>query len=61
MQPLYAGALPVIINATVLNAMGVAGWLEGPPVYCASDAGGKLLHVQFGYSEVRACVCYIVR
>eukprot|EP00955_Chlamydomonas_euryale_P048609 354031-Chlamydomonas_euryale.AAC.5 len=28
-QPLYAGALPVVVNVTLLNGMGVVGWLEG--------------------------------
>jgi len=50
-QAMYAGAMPVIINATILNAMGVAGNLEGPPVFTASDVGGKLLHIQFEWSE----------
>lgn len=51
-QPLYAFALPVVLNATVVNGMGNTGYFHGKPVYNATDEGGKLLHVTFEYSEV---------
>lgn len=53
-QPLYAGAMPMIFNATVLNALGVTGHLEAAPVFYAADEGGSLLHITCEWSEVRA-------
>ena len=50
----YAGALPLVVNLTVLNGMGVAGRLEGPPSFQATDEGGAHLHVDFMHSEVGA-------
>ncbi|KAJ4958200.1 hypothetical protein NE237_025311 [Protea cynaroides] len=51
-QPLYAGAMPVIFNATILNGLGVIGYVEGPPTWHPSDAIGNLLNIHFTYSEV---------
>jgi membrane-bound transcription factor site-1 protease len=51
-QPLYAHALPVVLNATVVNGMANTGYFEGPPVYEGLDEGGKMLHVTFKYSDV---------
>jgi membrane-bound transcription factor site-1 protease len=51
-QPLYAHALPVVLNATVVNGMANTGYFEGPPVYEGLDEGGKMLHVTFQYSDV---------
>ncbi|KAI8023194.1 Subtilisin-like protease SBT6.1 [Camellia lanceoleosa] len=51
-QPLYAGAMPVIFNATILNGMGVIGYVESPPTWHPSDEEGNLLSVHFTYSEV---------
>ncbi|XP_028751917.1 subtilisin-like protease SBT6.1 [Neltuma alba] len=51
-QPLYAGAMPVIFNATILNGMGVVGYVEGPPIWHPSDEEGNLLSIHFTYSEV---------
>ncbi|GIL57416.1 hypothetical protein Vafri_12651 [Volvox africanus] len=50
-QYMYAGALPVMFNATLLNGQGVVGWLEGPPVWHPSDPGGELLHLTFEWSD----------
>eukprot|EP00208_Stichococcus_sp_RCC1054_P004683 CAMPEP_0206137894 /NCGR_PEP_ID=MMETSP1473-20131121/2920_1 /ASSEMBLY_ACC=CAM_ASM_001109 /TAXON_ID=1461547 /ORGANISM="Stichococcus sp, Strain RCC1054" /LENGTH=1275 /DNA_ID=CAMNT_0053531159 /DNA_START=224 /DNA_END=4048 /DNA_ORIENTATION=+ len=50
-QPLYAKAMPTIFNATVLNGMGLTGEFQKAPVFTPSDDGGKLLNVQFEYSE----------
>ncbi|CAL5443045.1 unnamed protein product [Camellia sinensis] len=36
-QPLCAGAMPVIFNATILNGMGVIGYVESPPTWHPSD------------------------
>lgn len=51
-QPLYAFGLPVAFNATIVNGMAVTAQLADPPVFKATDEGGRLLHVTFKYSEV---------
>ncbi|XP_048321054.2 subtilisin-like protease SBT6.1 isoform X2 [Ziziphus jujuba] len=51
-QSLYAGAMPVIFNATILNGMGVIGYVESPPTWHPSDEEGNLLSIHFTYSEV---------
>ncbi|XVF34841.1 hypothetical protein REPUB_Repub18cG0093000 [Reevesia pubescens] len=51
-QPLYAGAMPVIFNATILNGMGVIGYVQSPPTWHPSDEEGNLLSIHFTYSEV---------
>lgn len=50
-QPLYATAMPVVFNATILNGLGLVGALEGPPTWAPADAGGQLLDVRFEHSE----------
>ena len=52
-QPLYYGALPVVINATILNGMGVIGSLQARPVFKPTNELGKHLYLDFRYSEVR--------
>lgn len=32
-QPLYHGAVPTILNVTILNGLGVAGRVISPPVW----------------------------
>ncbi|EFJ52617.1 hypothetical protein VOLCADRAFT_85780 [Volvox carteri f. nagariensis] len=51
-QYLYAGAMPVMFNATLLNGQGVVGWLEGPPVWRPTDPAGQLLHLTFEWSDL---------
>lgn len=51
-QPLYAGAMPVIFNTTILNGMGVIGYVESPPTWHPLDEEGNLLSIHFTYSEV---------
>nr|XP_016477680.1 PREDICTED: subtilisin-like protease SBT6.1 [Nicotiana tabacum] len=51
-QPLYAGAMPVIFNATILNGMGVIGYVESPPTWHPSNDEGNLLNIRFTYSDV---------
>ncbi|GMI88580.1 SITE-1 protease, SITE-1 PROTEASE [Hibiscus trionum] len=51
-QPLYAGAMPVIFNATVLNGMGVIGYVQSPPTWHPSNEEGNLLSIRFTYSEI---------
>jgi membrane-bound transcription factor site-1 protease len=50
LQPMYAGAQPIIFNATVLNGMGVWGNVS-QPVWIPGDEGGGHLDIQFQYSE----------
>ncbi|KAI4377106.1 hypothetical protein MLD38_014791 [Melastoma candidum] len=51
-QPLYAGSMPVIFNVTILNGMGVIGYVESPPTWHPSDDEGNLLSIHFAHSEV---------
>ncbi|KAJ8532873.1 hypothetical protein K7X08_015762 [Anisodus acutangulus] len=51
-QPLYAGAMPVIFNATILNGMAVIGYVESPPTWHPFGEEGNLLSVHFTYSDV---------
>ncbi|KAK9697678.1 hypothetical protein RND81_08G053300 [Saponaria officinalis] len=51
-QPLYAGAMPVIFNATILNGMGVIGYIKETPTWLPANEEGNLLSVHFTYSDV---------
>lgn len=66
-QALYHGAMPFMFNATVVNGMGLTGWLEAAPVWTPggyeiegddgddgirSDDLGKHLDVRFEFSDV---------
>ncbi|KAG4144233.1 hypothetical protein ERO13_D05G025033v2, partial [Gossypium hirsutum] len=51
-QALYSGAMPVIFNATILNGMGVIGYVQSPPTWHPSTEEGNLLRIHFTYSEV---------
>lgn len=51
-QPLYAGAMPVIFNATILNGMGVVGYVETPPTWHPLKEEGNLVSIHFTYSDV---------
>ncbi|WMV52056.1 hypothetical protein MTR67_045441 [Solanum verrucosum] len=51
-QPLYVGAMPVIFNATILNGMGVIGYVESPPTWHPSNHEGNLVSIRFTYSDV---------
>eukprot|EP01117_Protostelium_nocturnum_P001157 TRINITY_DN1147_c1_g1_i3.p1 TRINITY_DN1147_c1_g1~~TRINITY_DN1147_c1_g1_i3.p1 ORF type:complete len:1066 (-),score=261.97 TRINITY_DN1147_c1_g1_i3:935-4132(-) len=50
-QPLFHGALPIILNTTLLNGMGVIGEVKGVPVW-KPNTNGHLLELSFGHSEV---------
>ena len=51
-QPIFAGAKPIIANVTILNGMGVIGWLDGPPQWEADNArNGDMIDVSTTYSE----------
>ena len=47
-QPLFAGAMPLMFNATILNGMSLTGRLEEAPTWTPADDGGRLLDVQVG-------------
>uniref|UniRef100_A0A161ZMS6 Uncharacterized protein n=1 Tax=Daucus carota subsp. sativus TaxID=79200 RepID=A0A161ZMS6_DAUCS len=51
-QPLYAGAMPVIFNTTILNGMGVIGYVENPPTWHPFSEEGNLVSIHFTYSDV---------
>ncbi|KAL2553727.1 Subtilisin-like protease SBT6.1 [Forsythia ovata] len=51
-QPQYAGAMPVIFNVTILNGMGVIGYLESPPSWHPLNEEGNLLSIHFTYSDI---------
>ncbi|KAK4481216.1 hypothetical protein RD792_012099 [Penstemon davidsonii] len=51
-QPLYAGTMPVIFNTTILNGMGVIGYVESPPAWHPSNEEGNILSIHFTYSKV---------
>ena len=50
-QPLYAGAMPVVFNVTILNGMGVVGYVEKNPTWNPSDIAGNLLDIRFTFSD----------
>ena len=39
-QAVYHGAMPFMFNATIVNGMGLTGWLESPPVW--KPSGGDM-------------------
>ncbi|GMH16564.1 hypothetical protein Nepgr_018405 [Nepenthes gracilis] len=51
-QPLYAGAMPIIFNATILNGMGVIGYVDGQPSWHPANEEGNLLSMHFTHSDV---------
>ncbi|EOA19869.1 hypothetical protein CARUB_v10000118mg [Capsella rubella] len=51
-QPLYAGAMPVIFNTTILNGMGVIGYIESPPTWHPANEEGNLLSIHFKYPNI---------
>ncbi|GJU39271.1 subtilisin-like protease SBT6.1 isoform X1 [Tanacetum coccineum] len=51
-QPLYADAMPVLFNTTILNGMGVIGYVESQPVWHPANEESNLLSIHFTYSDV---------
>lgn len=52
-QPLYYGALPVIVNVTILNGLGVSGHIVGKPQWHPyTPQQGQLLDVAISHSEL---------
>ena len=50
-QPLYANAMPLMFNATILNGMGVAGAIVNGPTWKPVNEAAKNLDVRFEASE----------
>ncbi|KAH1002640.1 membrane-bound transcription factor site-1 protease-like isoform X2 [Dendroctonus ponderosae] len=51
-QPLYYGAVPLIVNVTILNGMGVTGRIVGKPTWHPyTPQQGHFLEVSVAYSE----------
>lgn len=44
---LYAGAMPLTLNVTVVNSMHTHGHIQELPVFTAKDTGGEALDVRF--------------
>jgi membrane-bound transcription factor site-1 protease len=52
-QPMYYGALPVTVNATILNGMGVTGRIVGKPTWHPYlQHNGQLLEVSVSYPSI---------
>lgn len=52
-QPLYHGAMPTIVNVTILNGMGVSGTIVGSPTwYPYTPQHGNLLNVSLTHSDI---------
>lgn len=44
--------MPVIFNTTILNGMGVIGYIESPPTWHPANEEGNLLSIHFKYPDV---------
>lgn len=51
-QPLYAKAMPLMVNFTILNGMGVTGQFEEAPAWEPSNKLGEKLRLEFDYNPV---------
>lgn len=52
-QPIYYGAMPVIVNVTILNGLGVSGNIMGKPEWHPYlPQQGQLLDVAISHSEL---------
>ncbi|XP_039276563.1 membrane-bound transcription factor site-1 protease isoform X2 [Nilaparvata lugens] len=52
-QPLFYGAMPTIVNVTIINGLGVAGRIVGKPTWHPyTPQNGLHLEVSLSYSEV---------
>lgn len=50
-QPIYADAMPLMFNATILNGMGVDGRVVEGPQWAPTNEAAKMLDVRFEYSD----------
>ncbi len=52
-QPLYYGAMPTIVNVTILNGMGVTGTISGKPQWHPyTPQNGQYLDIAITYSDI---------
>ncbi|XP_062501119.1 membrane-bound transcription factor site-1 protease-like [Corticium candelabrum] len=52
-QPIYVGAMPIVVNVTILNGMGVRGHIdEKPQWHPYKPQNGHHLDIAFSYSSV---------
>lgn len=52
-QPIYYGAMPTIVNVTILNGMGVTGHiLEKPKWYSYQQSTNQLVDISIKYSKI---------
>ncbi len=52
-QPMYANAIPIILNLTILNGLGPSGRIIGSPTFkFKNENDAKHLHVEFTHSDV---------
>lgn len=52
-QPLYVGAMPVVVNVTILNGLGVSGKIASKPQwYPYTPQQGQLLDIAISHSEL---------
>jgi membrane-bound transcription factor site-1 protease len=52
-QPMYANAMPIILNLTILNGLGPSGRIIGKPtIQFKNDKEGKHLNVEFTHSSI---------
>jgi membrane-bound transcription factor site-1 protease len=51
-KPLYHGAMPFMFNATIVNGMGLTGWLEAAPQWVPGSGHASHLDVRFAFSEM---------
>lgn len=51
-SPLYAGAMPLILNVTVMNGMNLLGNLEGPPTWTPQTTEDDILDFVFTFSDI---------
>ncbi|CAG0880863.1 unnamed protein product [Cyprideis torosa] len=52
-QGVYHGSLPVLVNVTILNGMGVSGRIVGEPIWHPyMSQGGSYLELSFKYSKL---------
>ncbi|QDZ20650.1 subtilisin-like protein [Chloropicon primus] len=51
-QPVYAKSMPLMLNFTIMNGMGVTGYFTDPPRWNPRNKLGNQVRFQFDYSNV---------
>ncbi|KAF6139037.1 hypothetical protein GIB67_010763 [Kingdonia uniflora] len=60
-QPLYADAISVMFNATILNGMGLIGYVEGQPTWHPNNDEGNLLSIYFSLLQDHLALDWLPR